>query len=78
VARGDLGAELPIKEVPILQEEIIQRWKNLQKPIIVATNMLESMIDHPTTTTAEVSDIAIAVKQRTKGVFVKSSSSCEQ
>ena len=61
VARGDLGAELHIEEGPLLQEELINLCCSMGKAIIVTTNMLDSMIVHPTPTRTEVSNIAIAV-----------------
>jgi len=63
IARGDLGAELPFEEVPLLQEEIVRKCRAVGKPVIVATHMLESMIVNPTPTRAEVTDVTQAVLQ---------------
>jgi len=70
VARGDLGAELPMAEVPTWQREIIATAAQYKKPVIVATHMLESMIEHPVPTRAEVSDISTAVWQSTDAVML--------
>lgn len=64
VARGDLGAEVPFEQVPKLQREIVQTASKYSKPVIVATHMLESMIENPVPTRAEVSDVSTAVWQR--------------
>ncbi len=61
VARGDLGVEIPFQQVPTLQKMIVKKSNAKSKPVIVATEMLNSMIDHPKPTRAEVTDIANAI-----------------
>ena len=63
VARGDLGVELPLEHVPLVQRHILRQARMLGKPAIVATHMLESMIDAPSPTRAEASDVATAIFQ---------------
>lgn len=63
VARGDLGVEIPLEQIPIMQEEITNVCRQLNKPVIVASQLLESMIEYPTPTRAEVADVSEAVRQ---------------
>ncbi|KAL9364310.1 hypothetical protein Peur_042183 [Populus x canadensis] len=78
VARGDLGAQIPLEQVPSAQQKIVQICRQLNKPVIVASQLLESMIEYPTPTRAEVADVSEAVRQRADALMLSGESAMGQ
>ncbi|CAI9765070.1 unnamed protein product [Fraxinus pennsylvanica] len=78
VARGDLGAQIPLEQVPSEQHRIVQICRQLNKPVIVASQLLESMIEYPTPTRAEVADISEAVRQQSDALMLSGESAMGQ
>ncbi|XP_061339016.1 pyruvate kinase isozyme A, chloroplastic [Gastrolobium bilobum] len=78
VARGDLGAQIPLEQVPSAQQRIVQVCRQMNKPVIVASQLLESMIEYPTPTRAEVADVSEAVRQRADALMLSGESAMGQ
>ncbi|GAW33024.1 pyruvate kinase [Roseovarius sp. A-2] len=74
VARGDLGVELPVQNVPPIQKRLVRKCRAMAKPVIVATQMLESMIESPMPTRAEVSDVATAIYEGADAIMLSAES----
>ena len=78
VARGDLGVELPVQKLPPIQKRLIRGARQVAKPVIVATQMLESMIESPVPTRAEVSDVATAIYEGADAIMLSAESAAGQ
>lgn len=74
IARGDLGVQIPLEQIPAIQESIVKLCRHLNKPVIVASQLLESMVEYPTPTRAEVADVSEAVRQYADAVMLSAES----